>query len=34
MKVQETRLGLDMNENYQVFAYADDVNLVGDISEQ
>ena len=29
-KVQETRLGLDMNGTYQVLAYADDVNLIGD----
>ena len=28
-KVQETRLGLDMNGNHQVFAYEDDVNLIG-----
>ena len=25
-KVQETNLGLDMNDTHQVFAYADDVN--------
>jgi Reverse transcriptase (RNA-dependent DNA polymerase). len=30
-KVQETRLGLDMNGTHQVLAYADDVNLIGDI---
>jgi Reverse transcriptase (RNA-dependent DNA polymerase). len=29
-KVQETRLGLDMNDNHQVLTYADDVNLMGD----
>ena len=29
-KVQETNLGLDMNGNNQVLAYADDVNLIGD----
>ena len=28
-KVQETRLGLDMNGTHQVLAYADDVNLIG-----
>ena len=29
-KVQETNLGLDMNGTYQVLAYADNVNLIGD----
>ena len=29
-KVQETNLGLDMNDTHQVLAYADDVNLIGD----
>ena len=29
-EVQKTRLGLDMNGIYQVLAYADDVNLIGD----
>ena len=29
-KVQETRLGLDMNGTHQ--AYSDDVNLIGDIT--
>ena len=29
-KVQTTNLGLDMNGNHQVLAYADDVNLIGD----
>ena len=29
-KVQETRLGLDMNGNQQVLAYADNVNLICD----
>ena len=29
-KVQETRLGLDMNDTHQVLAYTDDVNLIGD----
>ena len=29
-KVQEINLGLDMNDNHQVIAYADDVNLIGD----
>ena len=29
-KEQETGLGLDMNGTYQVFAYADDGNLIGD----
>ena len=29
-KVQETNLGLDMNDTDQVMAYADDVNLIGD----
>ena len=28
--VQETNLGLDMSDTHQVFAYADDVNLIGD----
>ena len=28
-KVQETRLGLNMNGNHQVLAYGDDVNLIG-----
>ena len=27
-KVQETRLGLDMNDTHQILAYADDVNLI------
>ena len=30
-KVQETNLGLDMNGSHQVLAYADDVNLIGDL---
>ena len=30
-KVQETRLGLDVNGNHQVLANADDVNLIGDV---
>ena len=30
-KVQEIRLALDMNSTHQVFAYADYVNLIGDI---
>ena len=29
-KIQETRLGLDMNGTHQVLASADDVNLIGD----
>ena len=29
-KVQETKLGLDMNGTHQVLAYADVVNLMGD----
>ena len=29
-KVQETRLGLDMNSMHQLLAHADDVNIVGD----
>ena len=29
-KVQETNLGLEMNDTHQVLAYADDVNLIGD----
>ena len=29
-KVQETRLGLDMNTTHQLLAYADDANLTGD----
>ena len=29
-KVQETNLGLDMNDTHQVLAYADDVYLIGD----
>ena len=29
-KIQETRLGLDMNATHQVLAYAHDVNLIGD----
>ena len=29
-KVQETNLGLDMNDTHQVLAYVDDVNLIGD----
>ena len=28
-KVQETNLGLDMNDTHQVLAYAADVNLIG-----
>ena len=28
--VQETNLGLDMNDTHQVLAYTDDVNLIGD----
>ena len=28
-KLQETRLGLDMNGNHQVLTYADDVNVIG-----
>ena len=30
IKVQETNLGLDMNDTHQVLTYADDVNLIGD----
>ena len=30
-KAAETNLGLDMNDTYQVLAYADDINLIGDI---
>ena len=29
-KVQETNLGLDMNDTHQLLAYANDVNLIGD----
>ena len=29
-KVQETKLGLDMNGTHQILAYADDVNLIDD----
>ena len=29
-KVQETSLGLDMHGTHQVFAYTNDVNLIGD----
>ena len=29
-KIQETKLGLDMNGTHQVLAYVDDVNLIGD----
>ena len=29
-KVQETNLGLDMNDTHQAQAYADDVILIGD----
>ena len=29
-KVQETSLGLDMNDRHQVLAYANDVNLIDD----
>ena len=29
-KVQETKVGLDMNGTHQVLAYADDENLIGD----
>ena len=29
-KVQETNLRLDMKGTHQIFAYADDVNLIGD----
>ena len=29
-KVQETRLGQDMNGIHQILAYADEVNLIGD----
>ena len=29
-KVQETNLGLDMNDTHEVLAYAEDVNLIGD----
>ena len=29
-KVQETRLGMDMNGAHQILGYADDVNLIGD----
>ena len=28
-KVQETKLGLYMNDTHQILAYADDVNLIG-----
>ena len=27
--VQENRIGLDMNEQYQLLLYADDVNMLG-----
>ena len=30
-KVREANLGLDMNGTQQVLAYADDVNLIGDV---
>ena len=30
MKVQETRLGLNLNGTLQVLAYADDANLIDD----
>ena len=30
-KVQETNLALDINGTHQVLAYADDVNLIGDM---
>jgi hypothetical protein len=29
-KVQETQVGLKLNETHQLLAYADDVNLQGD----
>jgi hypothetical protein len=29
-KVQETQVGLKLNRTYQLLAYADDVNLLGD----
>ena len=29
-KVQETRLGLDIEGNHEVLACADDVNVIGD----
>ena len=29
-KVQEIRLGLDMNDTHQVLVYADDVNSIGE----
>ena len=29
-KIQETRLGLDMNDTHQILFYADDVNLIED----
>ena len=29
-EVQETRLGLDMNDTHQEIVYADDKNLIGD----
>ena len=28
-KIQETNLGLGINDIYQAFAYADDVNVIG-----
>ena len=29
-RVQDTKLGLDMNDTHQELTYADDVNLLGD----
>jgi hypothetical protein len=29
-KVQENQVGLNLNETFQLLAYADDVNLLGD----
>jgi hypothetical protein len=29
-KIQETQVGLKLNETHQLLAYADDMNLLGD----